>query len=167
MRSPYGTFRTRTHVGHRDAAGNGRDADDLLASGSPVPYPQVLEIVRAIGGALDQAHAAGIIHGGLRPIKILLDDTGKPLVSDFEIRIPRRADWDVSHPSEVGAQAYMPLEQRHDSPEIDGRIDQYALAIIAYELLRGRPTWHINDEGVLEIDAIEIMVHRAISPMRR
>jgi serine/threonine protein kinase len=123
----------------------------------------VLEIVRAIGGALDQAHAAGIIHGGLRPIKILLDDTGKPLVSDFEIRIPRRADWDISHPSEAGAQAYMPLEQRHDSAEIDGRIDQYALAIIAYELLRGRPTWHINDEGVLEIDAVEIMVHRPIS----
>jgi serine/threonine-protein kinase len=141
----------------------GGTLSDVLASGRPVPYPQVLEIVRSIGGALDQAHAAGIIHGGLRPIKILLDDAGKPLVSDFEIRIPRRADWDISHPSEAGAQAYMPLEQRHDSAEIDGRIDQYALAIIAYELLRGRPTWHINDEGVLEIDAIEIMVHRPIS----
>jgi serine/threonine-protein kinase len=142
----------------------GGTLSDLLEAGKPVPYPQVLEIVRAVGGALDQAHAAGIIHGGLRPIKILLDDTGKPHVSDFEIRIPRRADWDVSQPSEVGAQAYMPLEQRHDSLEIDGRVDQYALAIIAYELLRGRPTWHVGDEGVLEIDAIEIMVHRPISP---
>ncbi len=142
----------------------GGTLSDVLASGKPLPYSQVLEIVRAIGGALDQAHAAGIIHGGLRPIKILLDGTGKPFVSDFEIRIPRRADWDISHPSEAGAQAYMPLEQRHDSGEIDGRIDQYALAIIAYELLRGRPTWHINDEGVLEIDAIEIMVHRPIAP---
>ena len=142
----------------------GGTLSDVLASGKPVPYSQVLEIVRAIGGALDQAHAAGIIHGGLRPIKILLDGTGKPFVADFEIRIPRRADWDISHPSEAGAQAYMPLEQRHDSGEIDGRIDQYALAIIAYELLRGRPTWHINDEGVLEIDAIEIMVHRPVAP---
>jgi hypothetical protein len=58
----------------------------------------------------------------------------------------------------------MPLEQRHDATDIDGRVDQYALAIIAYELLRGRPTWHINDEGVLEIDAIEIMVHRPVAP---
>jgi serine/threonine-protein kinase len=142
----------------------GGTLSDLLARGKPIPFPVVLEIVRGIGGALDQAHAAGIVHGGLRPIKILLDAIGKPLVTDFEIRIPRRADWDVSSPSEVGAQAYMPLEQRHDSPDIDGRVDQYALAIIAYELLRGRPTWHINDEGVLEIDAIEIMVHRPISP---
>ena len=141
----------------------GGTLSDLLATRKPIPFPVVLEIVRGIGGALDQAHAAGIVHGGLRPIKILLDAIGKPLVSDFEIRIPRRADWDVSNPSEVGAQAYMPLEQRHDSPDIDGRVDQYALAIIAYELLRGRPTWHINDEGVLEIDAIEIMVHRPIS----
>jgi serine/threonine-protein kinase len=58
----------------------GGTLSDLLASGRPVPYPQVLEIVRAVGGALDQAHAAGIIHGGLRPIKIFLDEMGKPLV---------------------------------------------------------------------------------------
>jgi len=143
---------------------SGGTLDDWIASGKPMPYPKVLEIVRAVAGALDQAHAAGIIHGGLRPVKVLLDENGSPLVSDFEIRLPRRADWDVSRPSEVGAQAYMPLEQRHDSPAIDGRIDQYALAIMAYELLRGHATWRINDEGVLEIDALEIMVHRPVAP---
>jgi serine/threonine-protein kinase len=137
---------------------------DLLVEERPVPYKRVLEIVRGVAGALDQAHAAGIIHGGLRPIKILLDGEGQPLLTDFEIRVPRRADWDVSRPSEVGAQAYMPLEQRHDSPSIDGRVDQYALAIIAYELLRGQPTWRINHEGVLEIDALDILVHRPIAP---
>jgi len=137
---------------------------DLLAEERPVPYKRVLEIVRGVAGALDQAHAAGIIHGGLRPIKILLDGEGQPLVTDFEIRVPRRADWDVTRPSEVGAQAYMPLEQRHDSPTIDGRVDQYALAIIAYELLRGQTTWRINHEGVLEIDALDILVHRPIAP---
>jgi serine/threonine protein kinase len=137
---------------------------DPIANGKPMPYPRVLEIVRAVAGALDQAHAAGIIHGGLRPVKILIDEQGNPLVSDFEIRLPRRADWDVTRASEVGAQAYMPLEQRHDSPSIDGRVDQYALAIIAYELLRGQATWRINDEGVLEIDAIDIMVHRPVAP---
>jgi serine/threonine-protein kinase len=137
---------------------------DLLAAEKPVPYRRVLEIVRGVAGALDQAHAAGIIHGGLRPVKILLDGEGQPLVTDFEIRVPRRADWDVTRPSEVGAQAYMPLEQRHDAPTIDGRVDQYALAIIAYELLRGQPTWRINHEGVLEIDALDILVHRPIAP---
>jgi serine/threonine protein kinase len=142
----------------------GGTLEDLLASGKPTPYQQVLEIVRGVAGALDQAHGVGIIHGGLRPVKILLDESGKPLVSDFEIRLPRRADWDISRPSEAGAQAYMPLEQRHDSPAIDGRIDQYALAILAYELLRGQPTWRINEEGVLEIDALDIMVHRPIAP---
>ena len=137
---------------------------DLLSQGQPVPYDRVLPILRSVGDALDAAHAQGIIHGGLQPVKILLDEKGDPLVSDFEIRVPPRADWDITRPSEAGAQAYMPLEQRHDSSSLDGRIDQYALAIMAYELLRGRPTWRINDEGVLEIDAIEVMVHRAIAP---
>jgi serine/threonine protein kinase len=142
----------------------GGTLSDLLEAGKPVPFATVLEIVRAGAAALDQAQSAGIIHGGLRPVKILLDEAGKALVSDFAIRIPRRADWDVSRTSEVGAQAYMPLEQRHESESIDGRVDQYALAIIAYELLRGQATWRINDEGVMEVDATEIMVHRAIAP---
>jgi len=137
---------------------------DLLADGKPVPYKRVLEIIRGVAEGLDQAHSAGIIHGGLRPVKILLDGEGNPLLTDFEIRLPRRADWDVARPSEVGAQAYMPLEQRHDSPSIDGRADQYALAIIAYELLRGHATWRINHEGVLEIDALDILVHRPVAP---
>ena len=142
----------------------GGNVGDLLNEGRPVPYKRVLEIVRGVAGALDAGHAAGIIHGGLRPVKILLDAEGQPLLTDFEIRVPRRADWDVTRPSEVGAQAYMPLEQRHDSPTIDGRVDQYALAIIAYELLRGQTTWRINHEGVLEIDALDILVHRPIAP---
>jgi serine/threonine protein kinase len=135
---------------------------DLLAQYGPVPFPNVLEILRAVAGALDQAHAVGIIHGGLQPSKILLDSEGRALVSDFSIRVPQRADWDVSRPSEAGATPYMPLEQRHDSPTMDGRVDQYALAIIAYELLRGRPTWRFTEDGGFEIDPIEIIVHRPL-----
>jgi len=136
----------------------------LLARYGSVPFANVLEILRSVGGALDQAHAAGIIHGGLQPSKILLDADARPLVSDFNIRVPQRADWDVSRPSEVGAVPYMPLEQRHDSPTMDGRADQYALAIIGYELLRGRPTWRFTEEGGFEIDPIEIIVHRPLVP---
>ena len=134
----------------------------VISNYGPVPFQNVLAILRSIGGALDEAHAAGIIHGGLHPSKILMSRDERAFVSDFAIRVPQQADWDLARPSEAGSLAYMPLEQRHDSPNMDGRIDQYALAIIAYELLRGHPTWRYSVDGGVQIDPIEVIVHRPI-----
>ena len=133
-----------------------------IANFGAVPFGNVLAILRSVGGALDEAHAAGIIHGGLQPSKILLSRDERAFISDFAIRVPQQADWDVSRPSEAGSLPYMPLEQRHDSPNMDGRIDQYSLAIIAYELLRGHPTWRYSVDGGVQIDPIEVIVHRPV-----
>jgi len=133
-----------------------------LANFGAVPFANVLAILRSIGGALDEAHAAGIIHGGLQPSKILLSRDERAFISDFAIRVPQQADWDLSRPSEAGSLPYMPLEQRHDSPNMEGRIDQYSLAIIAYELLRGHPTWRYSVDGGVQIDPIEVIVHRPV-----
>lgn len=134
----------------------------VLANYGAVPFQNVLAILKSIGGALDEAHAAGIIHGGLQPSKILLSRDERAFISDFAIRVPQQADWDLSRPSEAGSLPYMPLEQRHDSPNMDGRIDQYSLAIIAYELLRGHPTWRYSVDGGVQIDPIEVIVHRPV-----
>jgi hypothetical protein len=55
------------------------------------------------------------------------------------------------------------MEQRHDLPSADGRIDEFALAVVAYELLRGTRRWRIGAEDVLEIDAIDMVVSRPIA----
>jgi serine/threonine protein kinase len=142
----------------------GGNLAQVIGQHGAIPFANVVAILRAVAGALDEAHAAGIMHGGLEPSKIILNAEGRAFVSDFAIRVPQLANWDVSRPSEAGAQAYMPLEQRHDAPNMDGRIDQYALAIIAYELLRGHATWRFGIDGSVQIDPIEIIVHRPIAP---
>lgn len=142
----------------------GGNLAEVMGQYGPMPFANVVAILKAVAGALDEAHAAGIMHGGLEPAKILLNAEARAFVSDFAIRVPQLANWDVAKPSDAGAQAYMPLEQRHDAPNMDGRIDQYALAIIAYELLRGHPTWRFGMDGSVQIDPIEIIVHRAIAP---
>jgi hypothetical protein len=58
----------------------------------------------------------------------------------------------------------MPMEQRYDRSDIDGRIDQYALGVIAFELLRGRRTWHVSREGVVAVEALEVAPNRPIAP---
>jgi serine/threonine protein kinase len=137
---------------------------DLIDSGKPVPYQRVVEIVRGIGAALDEAHDHGVVHGALRPENVHLDRDGNALISGFMLGQFPSGDRDAPLPNSIGSPAYTAFEQRHNLHTIDGRADQFSLAVIAYELLCGRRTWRIPADGVLEIDAIEIMPHRAIAP---
>jgi len=141
----------------------GGTLDDRFERGGAVSFQYVRAILRQVAGAFDEAHTRGIVHGSLCPAKILLDENGQCLVSDFGLRTPVLTGVAALRPSELGLPAYMPLEQRRDQSDIDGRIDQYALAVIAYELLRGRRTWHVSDEGVVAVEAIEITPSRAIA----
>ena len=137
---------------------------DLIDSGTQVPYQRVVEIVRGIGKALDEAHERGIVHGALRPEKIHLDRDGNAIISGFMLGQFPSGDRDAPLPNSIGAPAYTAFEQRHNLQTIDGRADQFSLAVIVYELLCGRRTWRLPADGVLEIDAIEIVPHRAIAP---
>ncbi|HEX8954488.1 MAG TPA: serine/threonine-protein kinase [Polyangia bacterium] len=138
-------------------------ADDLIETGTPVPFERVVQIMTAAANALDLAHQSGIVHGGLHPAKLLIDDKNEVLLSDFSLRVPQVSARDVAKPSTVGTPAYTPMEQRRDLRGVDGRIDQFALAVIAYELLRGRRTWHVTETGALEIEPMEISSSRPIA----
>ncbi|HEY6830257.1 MAG TPA: serine/threonine-protein kinase, partial [Gemmatimonadaceae bacterium] len=143
----------------------GYTAHDFLENGKPVPFEKAAQFIRGLADALDTAHAAGIIHAGLCPVKILLDAKGQPVLSDFGLRAPAYpGHWYDDLPDSIGAPAYTPLEQRHNEAHLDGRIDQYALAIIAFELIRGRRTWHVNSDRVVEVEPIEILQGRPIAP---
>ena len=137
--------------------------DDLLESGDPVPFERVMEIVTGVAEALDLAHGEGIVHGGLHPAKLLIDDKNTCLVADFSLRVPQVSARDVAKPSTLGTPAYTPVEQRRDMRGVDGRIDQFALAVITYELLRGRRTWGVNEAGALEIEPVEVPQGRPIA----
>ena len=142
----------------------GGTLDDRFDRGGAVSFQYVRAIMKQAARALDLAHGQGIVHGALCPVKILLDENGQCLLSDFGLRAPARANAGAPPPSALGSPAYTPMEQRRDRADFDGRADQYALAIIAYELLRGRRTWHVSDEGVVAVEALEIAPNRPIAP---
>jgi serine/threonine protein kinase len=143
----------------------GYTAHDFLENGKPVAFEKATEFIRGLADALDAAHGAGIIHAGLCPVKILLDAKGNPVLSDFGLRAPAYpGHWYDDLPDSIGAPAYTPLEQRHNEAHLDGRIDQYALAIIAFELIRGRRTWRVNEDRVVEVEPLEILQSRQIAP---
>jgi serine/threonine protein kinase len=136
---------------------------DLLDAKKPIAFETVRDILLAIGPVLDKAHSVGIVHGGILPEKIFVDDNGRYFIGDFSLRLPQAVFVEGNRPSAVGFDAYTPMEQRHDLPSADGRIDEFSLAVVAYELLRGVRRWRFGEEGVLEIDSIDMVVSRPIA----
>jgi serine/threonine protein kinase len=137
---------------------------DLLDAKKPVPFETVRDMLLAVGAVLDTAHSIGIVNGGILPEKIFMDENGRYFIGDFSLRLPQAVFVEGNRPSAVGFTAYTPMEQRHDLPSADGRIDEFSLAVVAYELLRGTRRWRFGAEDVLEIDAIDMVVSRPIAP---
>src|SRR5947209_6853285 len=116
--------------------------------------PDVCAIVTAVAGALDYAHARGLLHRDVKPANILLthpdEDDRRILLADFGVA---RQLADISGITEtnvaVGTVAYAAPEQLVGS-NIDGRADQYALAASAFHLLTGAPPFqHSNPIAVI------------------
>jgi serine/threonine-protein kinase len=110
-----------------------------------MPEQDVSAIVTAVAGALDYAHARGLLHRDVKPANILLthpdEDDRRILLADFGVA---RHLADISGITEtnvaVGTVAYAAPEQLVGS-NIDGRADQYALAASAFHLLTGAPPY--------------------------
>jgi serine/threonine protein kinase len=107
------------------------------AAGLAQDTAAVLALLDGIAGALDTAHAANIVHRDVKPANILLDERGRPILTDFGIA-HLDSTGNTATTSRIGTAVYMAPEQWRGEVS-DARVDQYALAIMTYEMLAGRP----------------------------
>lgn len=104
----------------------------------PVPAVQAVAWLGSIATALDHAHDRGVLHRDVKPANVLLDSQGRPLLADFGLaRSADSASGLTQTGTVLGTPLYMAPEQA-TGKALDGRTDQYALAIVAYEMLAGR-----------------------------
>ena len=95
----------------------------------------VLDILAQTAAALDYAHKRGIVHRDIKPANIMIHERSVAKVTDFGVaRIQSHQMTQAG--SMVGTPNYMSPEQIQGKP-VDGRSDQFSLAVIAYELLSG------------------------------
>jgi eukaryotic-like serine/threonine-protein kinase len=114
-----------------------------------LPLADAIGILRDVTTALAYAHRHGIIHRDIKPENILLADGGA-VVTDFGIAkaISAARDGDVASSAgdstltqrgtSLGTPAYMAPEQAAGDA-VDHRADFYALGVVTYEMLAGRP----------------------------
>ncbi|HEY7569229.1 MAG TPA: protein kinase [Gemmatimonadaceae bacterium] len=105
------------------------------------PVSDVTRTLREVADALGYAHARGIVHRDIKPDNILLDAaTGRAMVTDFGIARAAEGDSRLTVTGiAVGTPTYMSPEQALGERDVDGRSDQYSLAVVAYQMLTGQP----------------------------
>jgi eukaryotic-like serine/threonine-protein kinase len=122
----------------------GRDLAHHILSSGPLALGRVVHVVHQIASALEAAHARRVVHGDLKPANVMLVDceghTDLVKVLDFGVAQLFGTRTAESEPTNLmlGTPSYMAPEQaecRND--EIDGRADQFALAVLTYVLLTG------------------------------
>jgi serine/threonine protein kinase len=122
-----------------------------LDHGGTLPLDEAIAICRQVAGALDYAHSQKIIHRDIKPGNIMVQPDGVAKILDFglaaEIRCSMsRVSQEVTNIS--GTRPYMAPEQWRGQKQ-DARADQYALAVLIYELLAGHCPFENPDTGIL------------------
>lgn len=118
----------------------------------PLKPREAAKILLDVASAIHHAHQTGVVHRDLKPSNILLDRSGKPLVTDFGLAKSHHNGNDSSssgfgHENSItntgailGTPAYMAPEQAFRFfGDVGPHSDIYSLGVILYEMLTGRP----------------------------
>jgi serine/threonine protein kinase len=132
-----------------------------LARTGELPVSETVRILRDVASALAYAHEKGIMHRDVKPGNVLISG-GVAVVTDFGVAKAVSASTDVAAARltsvgvALGTPAYMAPEQASGDPQIDHRADIYALGVVTYEMLAGRPPfWGRITTAVLAAHVVE------------
>ena len=107
-------------------------------------FEEILHITTRLASGLDEAHRRGMIHRDLKPGNILFDNHGDAYLSDFGIVKLTQETTTLTGGGIIGTPAYMSPEQAKGDREIDSRSDIYALGVILFEMLTGKPPYEAD-----------------------
>lgn len=116
---------------------------DMIAEKLP-PIAATVRLLGQIADALDYAHERGIIHRDLKPSNILLDNSNNAYLADFGIaRVAEGVG--VTGSRVMGTPPYIAPEMVRKDEKLTASVDIYALGIITFEALTGRPPFYDED----------------------
>jgi len=115
---------------------DGPTLEHLISRGKAISAAQIFGVLGQTAAALDYAHQKGIVHRDIKPANIMIAADGAAKITDFGIAKLSTTDQFTMTGTIVGTPHYMSPEQVQGQA-VDGRSDQFSLAVIAYEILTG------------------------------
>jgi serine/threonine-protein kinase len=144
---------------------DGRTLRSYVGAGD-VPLARRLRWLADAARALGAAHALGIVHRDIKPDNVMVRPDGLVKVLDFGIARPATSTPDAAGPTApvgiatvtsegriLGTPCYMAPEQLLGQA-LDGRTDQFAWGVMAYELLTGWLPWPEDDIARLAVAVV-------------
>lgn len=168
----------------------GRDLAQELTERTRIPYAEAVDYVLDACKGLAEAHGAGIVHRDLKPGNLFVvtkPDGGRSVkVLDFgvsKIMDPESGDGLAltATTTLIGSPLYMSPEQLESSKDVDARTDIWALGVVLYELIAGRPPFvaetvpqlvnavlhaevaSFHEHGISVPDELEVIVMAALT----
>jgi serine/threonine-protein kinase len=145
-----------------------------LDSAGELPIPEAVRILREVADALAYAHGQGVVHRDIKPDNVLISGR-HALVMDFGVaKAVKEATGRQALTTRgvaLGTPTYMAPEQAAADPHVDHRADIYALGVMAYELVTGRPPFSGGSPqqvlaAHITTPPVPVTVHRPAVPER-
>ena len=121
---------------------DGHNLRHRISRHGELPIHEAVKVLTEVTDALAYAHSQGVVHRDIKPENILMSGR-HALVTDFGVA---KAVSEATGRQQLttagvalGTPAYMAPEQASGEPNIDQRVDIYALGVLGYELVCGRP----------------------------
>ena len=126
----------------------GESLRERLERENQLPIDEAVRHALSIASALDYAHRQNVVHRDIKPENVMMYE-GEAMVMDFGIAktaIDTGEHSITKSGALFGTPAYIAPEQAAGAREVDGRADQYSLAVVLYEMLAGeRPFGGVPD----------------------
>src|SRR5450755_2209939 len=146
----------------------GQTLEQRIATKGPLEPELAVSIGSAILGALDHAHAVGVVHRDVKPANIFLavDPDGRVTPKLLDFGVAQLASSGAAVDGRVlGTSRYVSPEQARGA-ELDGRSDVFAMAAVMYEAITGEAPFAANDAAGELAKVLDLTVdpHERIPP---
>jgi serine/threonine-protein kinase len=127
---------------------DGSNLADVIATRAPLPPAEAASFIRQLADALDYMHRSGLIHRDVKPSNVIVGPGNWLTLTDFGIARAMEAARLTLPGMALGTPRYMAPEQVRGE-DVGIATDVYALGVIAYELLAGRPPFEADGTALM------------------
>ena len=132
----------------------GHSLAEIIRHEGPLPPERAVRILDQIAQALDYAHVQGLIHRDVKPGNVIVSPQDHATLTDFGVAKALAGSRLTRSGTMLGTPSYMAPEQVSGQP-VGPATDVYALGVVAYEMLGGRPPFEGDTARVLHAHVYE------------